>query len=223
MPLLATLAFARSPPAREGAHPDAGRAAHAEKAPPRRTDREKRRPAPPAAVRSSARPPLWPLCPAIPMSSTPTAPRTQRDGTGPSRTAPAPPFLTPSLLHLSLLRTGKVHGSLARAGKVRGQTPKVAKQDKKKTPKGRALKRLKYNRRFVNVGELEERERGVAAAVRRRRGGDRCPSLSPHTHVPLLFPPQSSARARNGGPTRSERAPNARERGWRCGRGRGPE
>uniref|UniRef100_A0A452SVG4 Ubiquitin-like domain-containing protein n=1 Tax=Ursus americanus TaxID=9643 RepID=A0A452SVG4_URSAM len=28
---------------------------------------------------------------------------------------------------------GKVHGSLARAGKVRGQTPKVAKQEKKKT------------------------------------------------------------------------------------------
>jgi len=43
---------------------------------------------------------------------------------------------------------------------VRGQTPKVAKQDKKKTPKGRALKRLKYNRRFVNVGELDQRERG---------------------------------------------------------------
>jgi len=38
---------------------------------------------------------------------------------------------------------GKVHGSLARAGKVRGQTPKVAKQDKKKLPKGRAIKRLK--------------------------------------------------------------------------------
>jgi small subunit ribosomal protein S30e len=46
-----------------------------------------------------------------------------------------------------------VHGSLARAGKVRGQTPKVAKQDKKKTPKGRAHKRLQYNRRFVNVGK----------------------------------------------------------------------
>jgi small subunit ribosomal protein S30e len=45
-----------------------------------------------------------------------------------------------------------VHGSLARAGKVRGQTPKVAKQDKKKQPKGRAMKRIKYNRRFVNVG-----------------------------------------------------------------------
>ena len=48
---------------------------------------------------------------------------------------------------------GKVHGSLARAGKVRGQTPKVAKQEKKKNPKGRAMKRVKYNRRFVNVGE----------------------------------------------------------------------
>ena len=47
-----------------------------------------------------------------------------------------------------------MHGSLARAGKVRGQTPKVAKQEKKKNPKGRAMKRIKYNRRFVNVGEL---------------------------------------------------------------------
>ena len=48
--------------------------------------------------------------------------------------------------------TGKVHGSLARAGKVRGQTPKVEKQEKKKTPKGRAKKRLVYTRRFLNVG-----------------------------------------------------------------------
>lgn len=46
---------------------------------------------------------------------------------------------------------GKVHGSLARAGKVRGQTPKVAKQDKKKKPKGRAYKRVQYNRRFVTA------------------------------------------------------------------------
>lgn len=51
-----------------------------------------------------------------------------------------------------LRATGKVHGSLARAGKVRGQTPKVPKQEKKKQPKGRAMKRIKYNRRFVNVG-----------------------------------------------------------------------
>ncbi|WPJ57357.1 hypothetical protein SMAC4_12821 [Sordaria macrospora] len=56
---------------------------------------------------------------------------------------------------------GKVHGSLARAehqsdefrntGKVKSQTPKVEKQEKKKTPKGRAKKRLTYTRRFVNV------------------------------------------------------------------------
>jgi small subunit ribosomal protein S30e len=52
------------------------------------------------------------------------------------------------------LLAGKVHGSLARAGKVRGNAPKVEKTDKKKLPKGRAFKRLQYNRRFVNVGEL---------------------------------------------------------------------
>ncbi|TPX09841.1 uncharacterized protein E0L32_008863 [Thyridium curvatum] len=46
---------------------------------------------------------------------------------------------------------GKVHGSLARAGKVKSQTPKVEKQEKTKTPKGRARKRLVYTRRFVNV------------------------------------------------------------------------
>ena len=52
---------------------------------------------------------------------------------------------------------GKVHGSLARAGKVKNQTPKVAKEEKAKQPRGRALKRLKYNRRYlsksVKVGE----------------------------------------------------------------------
>ncbi|KAJ6386963.1 hypothetical protein OIU78_016823 [Salix suchowensis] len=55
---------------------------------------------------------------------------------------------------------GKVHGSLARAGKVRGQTPKVAKQDKKKKPRGRAHKRMQYNRRFVTavVGIWQRRE-----------------------------------------------------------------
>ncbi|OCF34460.1 40S ribosomal protein S30 [Kwoniella heveanensis CBS 569] len=46
---------------------------------------------------------------------------------------------------------GKVHGSLARAGKVKSQCPKVEKQEKKKQPKGRAKKRMQYNRRFVNV------------------------------------------------------------------------
>lgn len=58
-----------------------------------------------------------------------------------------------STLHLVLrLRGGgKVHGSLARAGKVRNQTPKKEKVEKKKTVKGRAKKRIQYNRRFVNV------------------------------------------------------------------------
>jgi len=58
-----------------------------------------------------------------------------------------------STLHLVLrLRGGgKVHGSLARAGKVKGQTPKVEKQEKRKTPRGRAKKRVLYSRRFLNV------------------------------------------------------------------------
>jgi small subunit ribosomal protein S30e len=46
---------------------------------------------------------------------------------------------------------GKVHGSLARAGKVKGQTPKKEKEQKRKNPRGRAMKRILYNRRFVNV------------------------------------------------------------------------
>ncbi|KAK4781208.1 hypothetical protein SAY87_017314 [Trapa incisa] len=55
------------------------------------------------------------------------------------------------LAKMTLTAAGKVHGSLARAGKVRGQTPKVAKQDKKKKPRGRAHKRMQYNRRFVTA------------------------------------------------------------------------
>ena len=40
---------------------------------------------------------------------------------------------------------GEVHGSLDHAGKVRGQTPKVAKQEKKKTTTGRPKRRVQYN------------------------------------------------------------------------------
>jgi small subunit ribosomal protein S30e len=36
-------------------------------------------------------------------------------------------------------------------GKVKSQTPKVEPQEKPKTPKGRAHKRIQYTRRFVNV------------------------------------------------------------------------
>jgi small subunit ribosomal protein S30e len=46
---------------------------------------------------------------------------------------------------------GKVHGGLARAGKVKAQTPKVPRQEKAKLPRGRAYKRLLYNRRFLTV------------------------------------------------------------------------
>ncbi|KAL9709354.1 40S ribosomal protein S30 [Leucoagaricus gongylophorus] len=60
-------------------------------------------------------------------------------------------LLAPALL--TLIAT-LVHGSLARAGKVKSQTPKVDKQEKKKPPKGRAKKRILYNRRFVNVTTL---------------------------------------------------------------------
>ncbi|RUS20290.1 ribosomal protein S30-domain-containing protein [Endogone sp. FLAS-F59071] len=55
------------------------------------------------------------------------------------------------VLDQAMVDVGKVHGSLARAGKVKSQTPKVAKQEKKKKPVGRAKKRAIYNRRFVNV------------------------------------------------------------------------
>ena len=43
---------------------------------------------------------------------------------------------------------GKLHGTLAKAGKVKKQTPKVEKQVKHKLPKGRAYKRILYNRRY---------------------------------------------------------------------------
>ena len=47
---------------------------------------------------------------------------------------------------------GKHHGTLAKAGKVRKQTPKVDKEEKaKKVPKGRGLKRQKFNKRYANV------------------------------------------------------------------------
>ncbi|TPP56357.1 40S ribosomal protein S30 [Fasciola gigantica] len=62
---------------------------------------------------------------------------------------------------------GKVHGSLARAGKVRAQTPKVEKQEKKKKPRGRAKRRMQYNKRFVAVvQQVGGRRRGPNANVK---------------------------------------------------------
>jgi len=75
---------------------------------------------------------------------------------------------------------GKQHGSLARAGKVKSQTPKVEKQEKKKKPKGRAYKRLLYNRRFVTVAN----QRPGA----KRRVNFPLPSLCPVFRFPVSFP-----------------------------------
>jgi small subunit ribosomal protein S30e len=46
---------------------------------------------------------------------------------------------------------GKQHGTLAKAGKVKKQTPKVAKQEKRRNVRGRALKRKNFQKRFANV------------------------------------------------------------------------
>jgi len=46
---------------------------------------------------------------------------------------------------------GPKHGSLAKSGKVRKQTPKVAKQEKQRKPKGRAYQRMQYRKRFETV------------------------------------------------------------------------
>jgi small subunit ribosomal protein S30e len=59
----------------------------------------------------------------------------------------SPSVIDLSHLILIALCDALVHGSLARAGKVKSQTPKVEAQEKKKTPKGRAKKRILYNRR----------------------------------------------------------------------------
>ena len=56
---------------------------------------------------------------------------------------------------------GKVHGSLARNGKVRNQAPKVAAQERaKKKVAGRAMKRIQFNRRVVNVDPNDKRKKG---------------------------------------------------------------
>ena len=54
---------------------------------------------------------------------------------------------------------GKVHGSLARAGKVRNQTPKVAKKEKMKAPRGRAKKRLLYKKRNIMTAMVPGQKR----------------------------------------------------------------
>lgn len=53
---------------------------------------------------------------------------------------------------------GKQHGTLAKAGKVRKQTPKVAKQEKRRKPTGRALKRIQYKKKFATLAPGQKRK-----------------------------------------------------------------
>ena len=64
---------------------------------------------------------------------------------------------------------------MARNGKVRNQAPKVEKQEKpKKTPVGRAKKRLQYKRRIINVDPNDKRKKGPNAGAGKKEvwGGD---------------------------------------------------
>ena len=53
-----------------------------------------------------------------------------------------------------IIGTGRRHGSLTLAGKVRMMTPKIAKQPKRRRPRGRAAKRrkcmLSINNKFIS-------------------------------------------------------------------------
>jgi len=60
---------------------------------------------------------------------------------------------------------GKQHGGLAKVGKVKKQTPKIDKLDNKKQPRGRAKKRLLYNRRYVNEINTKGRKKGPNAQM----------------------------------------------------------
>ena len=53
------------------------------------------------------------------------------------------------ILLFLIIIMGKQHGTLAKAGKVRKQTPKVAKIEKSRKPRGRAYKRILYKKNFA--------------------------------------------------------------------------
>ncbi|TVU27842.1 hypothetical protein EJB05_19343, partial [Eragrostis curvula] len=89
-----------------------------------------------------------------------------------------------------------VHGSLARAGKVRGQTPKVAKQDKKKKPRGRAHKRMQYNRRFVTAVVGFGKKRGPNSSEKNLISG-----LVNEPHFTSVSTAVIPAPASDGGPS----------------------
>mgnify|MGYP000877138214 CR=1 FL=1 len=53
------------------------------------------------------------------------------------------------LFNYNHLLMGKHHGQLAKAGKVRKQTPKVAKLPAPRKPRGRAYKKMLYQKKFA--------------------------------------------------------------------------
>ena len=52
-----------------------------------------------------------------------------------------------------IIGTGRRHGSLTLAGKVRHLTPKIAKQNKKRQPRGRANKRRQCMR-YISINYI---------------------------------------------------------------------
>lgn len=75
---------------------------------------------------------------------------------------------------------GKLHGTLAKAGKVKKQTPKIEKAVKRKDPKGRAYKRILFNRRFVSQIFIFRFANLVVPAAGAQRGGK---NKSPNWHA----------------------------------------
>ena len=67
---------------------------------------------------------------------------------------------------------GKIHGGLAKVGRVRNLAPKVDKKEReqgqKKAVRGRAKKRIQYNRRIANINPNEKRKQGPNAGSGRK-------------------------------------------------------
>ena len=67
---------------------------------------------------------------------------------------------------------GKIHGGLAKVGRVRNLAPKVDKKEReegeKKTVRGRAKKRIQYNRRIAQVKPGDKRKQGPNAGSGRK-------------------------------------------------------
>ena len=67
---------------------------------------------------------------------------------------------------------GKIHGGLAKVGRVRNLAPKVDKKEREqgqgKIPRGRAKKRIQYNRRILAVNPNDKKKQGPNAGSGRK-------------------------------------------------------